>query len=86
MLTSRILNFTVVKFAARTTFNFLPSVNIIYSPIQSINFRGAYSNTVIRPELKDLAPYQRFDLQTFALTSGSADLKSTSVTNYDLKV
>lgn len=79
------MELAVVKFAARTTFNFLPSINFIYSPVKSINIRAAYSNTVIRPELKDLAPYQRFDLQTFALTSGSGDLKSTSIANYDLK-
>jgi TonB-dependent receptor len=74
------------KFAARTTFNFLPSVNFVYSPAKSFNFRAAYSNTVIRPELKDLAPYERFDLQTFNLTGGNSDLKSTAIQNYDLKL
>jgi hypothetical protein len=75
-----------VKFAASTTFNFLPSVNLVYSPFKSINVRGAYSNTVIRPELKDLAPFERFDLQSFSLTSGNSDLKSTSIQNYDVKI
>jgi CarboxypepD_reg-like domain/TonB-dependent Receptor Plug Domain len=75
----------VIKFAARNTFNFLPSVNFVYSPMQSINIRAAYSNTVIRPELKDLAAFQRFDLVSFALTTGNSDLKSSSISNYDLK-
>ena len=75
----------VAGFAARTVFNFLPSVNIIYSPKQSINVRLAYSNTVIRPELKDLAAFERFDLVSFALTRGNPNLKSSSITNYDLK-
>lgn len=74
-----------IKFAARSTYNFLPSANIVYSPIPDINIRGAYSNTVIRPELKDLAPYQRFDLSTFSLASGNDRLKSSSLHNYDLK-
>lgn len=74
-----------IKFAARNTFDFLPSVNFVYSPVTSINLRAAYSNTVIRPELKDLAEYDRFDLQSFSLTRGSADLKSTSIKNVDLK-
>jgi TonB-dependent receptor len=74
-----------LKFAARTTFNFLPSVNVVYSPIQSINVRAAYSKTVIRPELKDLASYASFDFVTFAQSQGNQDLKSTSITNYDLK-
>ncbi|MHA4807426.1 TonB-dependent receptor [Flavitalea flava] len=76
---------TSAKFASRTTFNFLPSVNMVYSPTPAINIRAAYSNTVIRPELKDLAEYQRYDLQTFALTSGNSNLKSTNIQNYDLK-
>ncbi len=75
----------IIKFASRSTFNFLPSLNFVYSPIQSINIRAAYSNTVIRPELKDLAAFQRFDLVSFALTTGNSDLKSSSITNYDLK-
>lgn len=73
------------KFASRTTFNFLPSINVVFSPIPDINIRGAYSNTVIRPDLKDLADYQRYDLASFSLASGNSRLKSTSLRNYDLK-
>lgn len=71
---------------ARTTFNFLPSVNVVYSPISSINIRGAFSSTVIRPELKDIAAFSRYDLQSFALTQGNKYLKSSAIENYDLKV
>ena len=71
--------------AARTSFDFLPSVNIIYSPVTSINVRAAYSNTVIRPELKDLADFPSYDFQTFRLTLGNPLLKSTTIRNYDLK-
>ncbi len=75
-----------VNFGARTTFNFLPSVNVVYSPTTSVNIRAAYSHTVIRPELKDLAPFQRYDYENFQLTQGNQFLKSSSVTNYDLKL
>jgi outer membrane receptor protein involved in Fe transport len=75
----------VIGLAARNTFNFLPSVNIIYSPAQSINVRAAISKTVIRPELKDIAQFERFDLVSFALSSGNSQLKSSSITNYDIK-
>ncbi len=74
-----------VNFGARTTFNFLPSVNIVYSPLPSMNIRAAYSNTVIRPELKDLAPFARYDYENFQFTQGNQYLKSSSVTNYDIK-
>jgi TonB-dependent receptor len=75
-----------LKFASRTTFNFLPSVNVIYSPSAAINVRAAYSNTVIRPELRDLAAYSSYDFVTFAETQGNQDLKSTGISNYDLKL
>ncbi len=74
------------KFAARSTFNFLPSINIVYSPISKLNIRAAYSNTVIRPDLKDLAEYTRFDFVTLQLTTGNSELKSTTITNYDVKM
>ncbi|MEO6230478.1 MAG: TonB-dependent receptor [Ferruginibacter sp.] len=73
------------KFATRTNFDFLPSVNIIYSPVKSINVRGAFSKTVIRPDLKDLAAFYRYDFDIFQFTTGNADLKSTNIANYDLK-
>lgn len=73
------------QIGARNTINILPSVNIIYSPVPSINIRGAYSNTVIRPELKDIADFERYDYQTFTLTKGNKFLKSASITNYDCK-
>jgi len=73
------------KFATRTNLDFLPSVNIIYSPVKSVNVRGAFSKTVIRPDLKDLANFYRYDFDIFNFTSGNADLKSTNISNYDLK-
>jgi outer membrane receptor for ferrienterochelin and colicin len=69
----------------RTSFDLLPSANVVYSPLPSINIRAAYSNTVIRPELKDIAAFVRYDLQTFSLNQGNKFLKSASVRNYDLK-
>ncbi|MDN3656780.1 TonB-dependent receptor [Ferruginibacter paludis] len=74
------------QFGARSVVNILPSVNFIYSPVQSVNIRAAYSNTVIRPELKDLASFVRYDYQNFSLTQGNQFLKSASITNYDVKL
>lgn len=71
--------------AARSTVDFLPSVNVVYSPQSNMNVRAAYSATVIRPDLRDLAEFLRFDFQNFQLVIGNANLRSTSVKNYDLK-
>jgi hypothetical protein len=73
-------------FASRNTFNFLPSVNLVFSPVPSVNIRAGYSNTVIRPELKDIAAFARFDFQTLQATQGNPELRSTTIQNYDLKL
>jgi outer membrane receptor protein involved in Fe transport len=79
-------DYQFTNLASRSSIDILPSVNIVYSPHVSTNLRLAYSNTVIRPDLKDLAPFTRMDFQTFQLSTGNARLKSTSVSNYDLKL
>ena len=73
------------NFGARTTFNFLPSANFVYSLKPTMNLRAAYSSTVIRPEVKDLAPYYQYDFANFQLISGNQYLKSASISNYDFK-
>lgn len=76
----------VVKYlAARTEFNLLPSVNIIYSPLSSINIRGAVSKTAIRPDLKDIIDFPSFDVANLRVVQGNPELRSTRVTNYDVK-
>ena len=75
-----------VATASRATLNLLPSVNLIYSPSDKINIRGALSNTVIRPDMRDLLTQGRYDFQTLVNTEGNRNLKSASVTNYDLKL
>jgi hypothetical protein len=77
---------TSYQYAARNTFNFLPSVNLVYNIIPSVNIRAGYSNTVIRPELKDIAPFGRYDFQTLQPTQGNSDLRSTSIQNFDAKL
>jgi TonB-dependent receptor len=79
-------DYVFTNLASRSSIDILPSVNIVYSPHTSTNLRLAYSNTVIRPDLKDLAPFTRMDFQTFQLSTGNPRLKSTSVSNYDLKL
>jgi hypothetical protein len=74
------------SFTSRNNFNFLPSVNVIYNLTDNFTLRAAYSATVIRPELKDLAPFQSYDFRTLQITQGNPELRSTSINNYDLKL
>ena len=63
----------------------LPSVNLIYKFDEDFIVRTAYSETVGRPEFRELAPiaYQEFYQGEVAI--GFPFLKNSEVTNYDLR-
>ncbi len=63
--------------------NLLPAVNLIYSLTPNMNLRAAYSQTIARPEFRELAPFRFDDYRTS--TYGNAALKQTDVINYDLR-
>jgi TonB dependent receptor-like, beta-barrel/Carboxypeptidase regulatory-like domain/TonB-dependent Receptor Plug Domain len=63
----------------------LPGVSLIYTPREDMNVRLAYSQTVSRPELRELTP-TRFPVAPGEPTlAGSPLLVSASTTNYDLR-
>ncbi len=78
-------DFSINALSARNTFDFLPSANLVYALTKKINIRAAYSKTVIRPELKDLADFERYDYQKFIVILGNSNLRSTNIQNFDLK-
>ena len=79
-------DFKTVEYAARSTFNFLPSVNVVYNPVNQLNIRAAFSNTTIRPELRDLLAALWYNFKTLSQSTGNPFLKSTFINNYDLKL
>ena len=68
-----------------TVIDLLPSVNLIYSPIQKINIRASYSKTVSRPEFRELAPFIFYNFVNDNLTTGDPYLKRAKINNYDLR-
>jgi TonB-dependent receptor len=71
--------------AIRDQKDLLPGASLIFSPIDGMNFRLAYSETVSRPEFRELAPTffpaQRGQLQSV----GNITLVQSSWTNYDAR-
>ncbi len=63
----------------------LPSVNLRYSLRENMNLRAAFTQTVARPNLRELAPFSNFDFRTGAFIVGNPELEITSVTNADLR-
>jgi outer membrane receptor protein involved in Fe transport len=63
----------------------LPSVNLRYALREKMNFRAAFTKTVARPNLRELAPFSNFDFRTGAFIVGNPQLEITSITNADLR-
>lgn len=63
----------------------LPSINLRYGLRENMNFRAAVTQTVARPNLRELAPFSNFDFRTGAFIVGNTDLEITSITNVDLR-
>lgn len=62
----------------------LPSANLTYSPISSLNLRSAFSSSVVRPELMDNSQFWRWN-PFFGAQVGNAGLNSTRINSFDLK-
>lgn len=63
----------------------LPSINIIGGITDKMNIRAAASQTVCRPEARELAPFQFFDYSVFLTVEGNPNLQRTKITNLDLR-
>ncbi|MBP2644182.1 MAG: Outer rane receptor protein, mostly Fe transport [Firmicutes bacterium] len=80
---------TVVKTAATEQVdkndNWLPSLTAIYNITNKINFRAAYSKTVIRPEFRELSPCIYYSVEE-RMEVLSSKLVQTSSENIDLRL
>lgn len=65
--------------------DFLPAVNLTFTINETMNLRAAVSQTVARPNLREMAPFYQFDPKNGFFNIGNPDLKRTLVTNYDLR-
>jgi outer membrane receptor protein involved in Fe transport len=63
----------------------LPGVNFTYKVNNKTNIRVSASQTIIRPEFRELAPFTFFDFELNAAVLGSPTLQRTKVTNADIR-
>lgn len=68
-----------------TKLDILPSLNFIYSITKRQNARFSYSQTLNRPEYRELAPFAFYDFNTNFLLSGNDSLLRASIQNLDLR-
>ena len=80
---------SVKKYDPRYTLSrvtdYLPGINTTYKITQNSNLRITASQTVIRPELRELSFLNIFDFELNASVQGNPTLKRTKITNTDLR-
>lgn len=65
--------------------DYLPSVNMTYALNNETNLRLSVSQTVSRPELREIAPFAYVDFVTEGLLTGNPELEESLIQNYDLR-
>ena len=65
--------------------DFLPGVNITFKPNEKINIRLSGSQTVVRPEFRELSPFAFYDFELNAQVVGNNKVRRTKITNADLR-
>ncbi len=63
----------------------LPGVNLVYSPRSDMNVRAAWSQTVSRPEFRELSPAVYPAPRGLRGLVGNPDLVETGIDSYDLR-
>ncbi len=63
----------------------MPAVNLIYSPRDDMNFRYGFSQTVSRPEFRELTPTLFIVPGGERTTVGNPNLVSASITSHDVR-
>ncbi|MGE0043525.1 MAG: TonB-dependent receptor [Vicinamibacterales bacterium] len=65
--------------------DFFPAVNLVFSPRQDRNLRVGFSQTVNRPEFRELAPFEFTDVVGGRATVGNPDLQRALIQNFDVR-
>jgi len=63
----------------------LPSANLVYSLTPDMNLRASYSQTVARPNIREISAFEAFDPLTKQIIKGNPNIERTNITNYDLR-
>ena len=65
--------------------DWFPAVTITWNPIEDLQVRGGYSETLTRPQFRELAPAVFVNTETDANFFGNPYLVNASIKNYDLR-
>ncbi|MEO6405335.1 MAG: carboxypeptidase regulatory-like domain-containing protein, partial [Ferruginibacter sp.] len=65
--------------------DYLPALNLTYKLNNKTNVRLSGSQTVVRPEFRELSTFQFYDFELSATVAGNTGLVRTKVSNFDLR-
>ncbi|TSA43458.1 MAG: TonB-dependent receptor [Chitinophagaceae bacterium] len=65
--------------------DFLPALNLTYKVKNTQNIRLSGSQTVIRPEFRELSNFAFYDFELGATVLGNSELQRTKISNFDLR-
>ena len=65
--------------------NWFPAATITWNPIEDLQVRGGYSETLTRPQFRELAPAVFVNTETDANFFGNPYLVNAEIKNYDLR-
>lgn len=63
----------------------LPSINLTYALNDFTNIRASATQTVSRPELREIAPFGYIDFVTGGQIAGNPELEESLIQNYDIR-
>lgn len=83
-------NLTIYQIAGDSTLNekftnLLPSLNISYALTERSNLRLSASQTISRPEFRELAPFAFYDFERRTVVQGTPALQQAEILNIDLR-
>ncbi len=67
------------------SFEFFPSLNLIYNVVENSNIRASFARTVARPSFKEKSTAEIQDVLTGRTFIGNIDLVETFINNYDIR-
>jgi outer membrane receptor protein involved in Fe transport len=65
--------------------DFLPGINLTYKANSKSNVRFAASQTVVRPEFRELSPFAFYDFELGAQVVGNKAAQRTKISNIDIR-
>lgn len=77
-------SFQVYSLKPDPRWQWLPSANLTYSPLSTLNLRAAYSSSIVRPELMDNSQFWRYRADLGG-QYGNQGLYSTKIDSWDFK-